>query len=69
MTKEQLWRCAAIHARGIVLGNPDAMIANGVIWADDRIKALEKELKKETFDKVLAQQSLNTLKLYIDEKG
>lgn len=43
MTQEQKWQCAAIHARGIVLDNPDAMVANGVIWADDRIKALEKE--------------------------
>lgn len=45
MTPEQHWQGLVIHAKRV--NNVVSRVAKGVMWADDRIKTLEEELKKQ----------------------
>lgn len=67
MTPKQNWQGLVVHAKAF--SKPPARVSIGIVWADDRIKALEGELKAVRFQKNLAEQSLNTLKGYVDSKA
>lgn len=53
MTPEKNWQGLVIHANQI--NNVVSRVAKGVIWADDRIKTLEEDMKKleEKYDRTV----------------